>query len=807
MTKRWSQVQYSNLALSLLLLIQQFSPILLSVSAQSSDPESVPQTEEERCLSSNAQTSCGQCIRSGRLCTWMERGVYNNTRTKCFSKGDGKKPTGSVYPSGISVSIQSNTGKLNTYIRPEESKIAIRPGFDTVLDIYFKVHKSYPVDLYYLFDLSSSMKTYLQEVMDQAIDITDKLSKEIGDNLRIGIGSFIEKPTAPFTNNGGQHVFKNWLSLTDANSRNMETIKKQIGSLRDQALANNDAEEAGLEAMVQVATCKQEIGWNDISKHIVVYSSDATMHLAGDARLAGINKPNDLQCHLKSGGKQSIDQLDKTHHEYTEGLNQDYPSVYDVKNLVNKANIQTIFALTAKNKIPDWINDFYKSITKIWGEENKVVSTNNEKLSDLLVQTYKEMTKRVTLNIEGIPEDYEWSVDTVCTGTDGVERTNKGQSYCDDPKKPLSNRPEDVKETEVNFKLNIKLKEGRCPEPARVSINTPGYGGSEKVDLKLESTCSCDGECESRYSSLRCPAKEECSGNGEFSCGVCICNKGWSGSCCDCEIGDSDQEREREAQCFVNGSDRICSGRGQCQCGKCICDKTLNNMLQFFGDHCQCTLGSCPSVGNKVCNDQGSCQCGKCICNNGWSGEDCGCSDKTDKCEKNCNNNGACGCNKCDCLKDVQGLWSFRGESCDTFQVDCNQLSVCKDGPSDECNELAREVKSIPKNREQFIDVCQMSNEGKYCPDNPNTEAKTRVQFYNDGGNLFYTRDEYANCVTKVNVAAILTWTIASTILLGLLIILVIKVIIEWLNYKEFKALVNEEKQNELNAETTGFIN
>ena len=719
--KNWSPTQFSNLALSILLLLQQFSPIfIISIAAQdvdSADETNLAQTEEERCLSPKAQTSCGECIRSGRLCTWMEKGVYNNTRTKCFSKGDGRKPPGSVYPVGVSLRELSNTGKLNTYISPEETELAIRPGFQKDLDIYFKVHKSYPVDLYYLFDLSSSMKTYLEDVMDQAIDITDKLSDEIGDNLRIGIGSFIEKPTAPFTNNGGQHVFKNWLSLTDASKQNMETIKKQIGELRSQALANNDAEEAGLEAMVQVATCKKEIGWNDISKHIVVYSSDATMHLAGDARLAGINKPNDLQCHLKNGQKTSIDQVDQTHHEYTEGLNQDYPSVYDVKNLVNKANIQTIFALTAKNKIPDWIKDFYDSIVKIWGQENKVVSTSEKKLSTLLVQTYKEMTKRVTLNIEGIPEDYEWSVDTICKGEDGIERTFKGQSFCDDPLKPTSNRPEDVKKTEVHFKLNIKLKEGRCPEPARVSINTPGYGGSETVDLKLVSTCSCEGECNSKYSSLQCPSRQECSGHGKFSCGVCICEEGWSGSCCDCEIGDSDEERAREAQCYVNGSDRICSGRGQCQCGKCICDKSLNNMLQYFGDHCQCTLGSCPAVGNKICNDQGSCQCGKCICNTGWSGEDCGCSDKKDKCEKNCNNNGVCSCNKCDCLKDVQGLWSFRGGSCDSFSVTCSQLAVCKDGPSPECDALAREVKSIPSNREGFLDTCSMENPGVYCPD------------------------------------------------------------------------------------------
>ena len=127
--KPWSPTQYSNLALSILLLLQQFSPIfIISIAAQdidTADETNLAQTEEERCLSPKAQTSCGECIRSGRLCTWMEKGVYNNTRTKCFSKGDGRKPPGSVYPVGVSLRELSNTGKLNTYIKKEFYKKSI----------------------------------------------------------------------------------------------------------------------------------------------------------------------------------------------------------------------------------------------------------------------------------------------------------------------------------------------------------------------------------------------------------------------------------------------------------------------------------------------------------------------------------------------------------------------------------------------------------------------------------------------------------------------------------------------------------
>lgn len=57
--------------------------------------------------------------------------------------------------------------------------------------------EDYPVDLYYLMDLSASMFDDLQKIKD----LGSTLSKEMANltsKFRLGFGSFVEKPTLPF---------------------------------------------------------------------------------------------------------------------------------------------------------------------------------------------------------------------------------------------------------------------------------------------------------------------------------------------------------------------------------------------------------------------------------------------------------------------------------------------------------------------------------------------------------------------------------------------------------------------------------
>jgi protocadherin alpha len=66
-----------------------------------------------------------------------------------------------------------------------------------------------------------------------------------------------------------------------------------------QISGNLDAPEGGFDAIMQSLVCEGAIGWREKSRKMLVFSTDAGFHYAGDGRLAGVVVPNDGQCHLE----------------------------------------------------------------------------------------------------------------------------------------------------------------------------------------------------------------------------------------------------------------------------------------------------------------------------------------------------------------------------------------------------------------------------------------------------------------------------------------------------------------------------
>ena len=88
---------------------------------------------------------------------------------------------------------------------------------------------------------------------------------------------------------------------------------------------------------------QEEIGWRNQSRKLIVFSTDAAYHHASDGKLAGIVIPNDGKCHLQ------YDQESRTW-DYTQALNQDYPSALQLKRLLRKHKINMIFAVPSKQQ-------------------------------------------------------------------------------------------------------------------------------------------------------------------------------------------------------------------------------------------------------------------------------------------------------------------------------------------------------------------------------------------------------------------------------------------------------------------------
>lgn len=118
--------------------------------------------------------------------------------------------------------------------------------------------------------------------------------------------------TSPFS-------YKNVLKLTNQGDEFNRLVSQQ------QISGNLDSPEGGFDAIMQVAVCEvgrrslgpsprsaacadsglsicppvqEQIGWRNVTR-LLVFSTDAGFHFAGDGKLGGIVLPNDGKCHLK----------------------------------------------------------------------------------------------------------------------------------------------------------------------------------------------------------------------------------------------------------------------------------------------------------------------------------------------------------------------------------------------------------------------------------------------------------------------------------------------------------------------------
>lgn len=57
--------------------------------------------------------------------------------------------------------------------------------------------EDYPVDIYYLMDLSNSMKDDLHNIQSLGTKLATEMRK-LTSNLRIGFGAFVDKPISPY---------------------------------------------------------------------------------------------------------------------------------------------------------------------------------------------------------------------------------------------------------------------------------------------------------------------------------------------------------------------------------------------------------------------------------------------------------------------------------------------------------------------------------------------------------------------------------------------------------------------------------
>lgn len=134
---------------------------------------------------------------------------------------------------------------------------------------------------------------------------------------------------------------------------------------------NLDAPEGGFDAIMQAVVCTDEIGWREKARRLLVFSTDAGFHYAGDGKLGGVITPNDGMCHMNNN------------HEYTHSSIQDYPSISQINLKVKENAINIIFAVTSQQ------HEVYRRLSEhIEGSSSAVLSNDSSNVVELVRDEY-----------------------------------------------------------------------------------------------------------------------------------------------------------------------------------------------------------------------------------------------------------------------------------------------------------------------------------------------------------------------------------------------------------------------------------
>ncbi|XP_031729154.1 integrin beta-5 [Anarrhichthys ocellatus] len=615
------------------------------------------------CMSGSA-TSCEECLLIHPSCAWCAQEEFGKGRSltlRCDFRQNLQRRGCDVrlieYPTS-SVSVLQNMplsskGSGSTQydvvqIMPQKISVSLRPGDQTWFGLQVRQVEDYPVDLYYLMDLSLSMK----DDLDTIRNLGTKLALEMGkltSNFRLGFGSFVDKNMSPFSYTAPKYQenpcngyklfpncvptfgFRHILSLTDKVDRFNEEVQKQMVS------RNRDAPEGGFDAILQAAVCKEEIGWRKEAYHLLVFATDDVPHLALDGRLGGLVQPHDGECHLD----------DK--HEYSASTKMDYPSLALLGEKLAENNIFLIFAVTKRLYV------IYKNFTAlIPGTTVEILDQDSKNVIQLIIAAYNNIRSKVELSVWDHPEDISLSFTATCQDGNPLPGLRK----CADLK---------IGDT-VSFNVSVEARS--CPpRGANQSFTIKPVGFKDRLEVSVDYQCDCGCSRTAQTNS------SICSSIGTYNCGICHCEPGYLGARCECQEGEASSMylsacREAEGK-------QICSGRGECSCNQCLCYES--EFGKIYGSYCECDDFSCARHKGILCSGHGECHCGECKCHAGYIGDNCNCSTETSSCIADdgqmCSGRGSCACGRCQCTEP--GAFGDTCEKCPTCPDACGTKREC----------------------------------------------------------------------------------------------------------------------------------
>uniref|UniRef100_A0ABI7ZK02 Integrin beta n=1 Tax=Felis catus TaxID=9685 RepID=A0ABI7ZK02_FELCA len=553
----------------------------------------VPSLPGLNICTSGSATSCEECLLIHPKCAWCFKEDFGSLRSvtsRCDLEanlvkngcgGEFESPASStrvLRSLPLSSKGSSPTSSDVIQMTPQQVALSLRPGDKTTFQLQVRQVEDYPVDLYYLMDLSLSMKDDLDSIRNLGTKLAEEMRK-LTSNFRLGFGSFVDKNISPFSYTAPRYQtnpcigyklfpncvpsfgFRHLLPLTDRVDSFNEEVRKQRVS------RNRDAPEGGFDAILQAAVCK------------------------------------------------------------------DYPSLALLGEKLAENNINLIFAVTKSHYM------LYKNFTAlIPGTTVEILHGDSKNIIQLIINAYNSIRSKVELSVWDQPEDLNLFFTATCQ--DGM--SYPGQRKCEGLKigdtasfevsaearscpgkqaehtftlRPVGFR--DSLEVGVTYSCRCGCSTGLEPDSARCSGNgTYVCGLCDCNPSYLGTRCECqEGESQSGYQNLcrEAEGKPLCSGRGECSCNQCSCFESEFGKIYGafCQCDNFSCARNRGV---------LCSGHGECHCGECKCH------AGYIGDNCNCStdISTCLAKDGQICSDRGHCVCGQCQCTEpGAFGETC----------------------------------------------------------------------------------------------------------------------------------------------------------------------------------------
>ncbi|XP_030310123.1 integrin beta-2 isoform X2 [Calypte anna] len=693
--------------------------------------------------------TCKDCIQSGPGCAWCKKpnftkaGEPDSVRCDTIEQLQQRGcPLDKIeFPVNKITRTRDHALSSDIQLTPQEAHLKLRIGQPAVFEVKFRRAVGYPIDLYYLMDLSYSMLDDLQKVKKLGGELLRALESTT-PSRRIGFGSFVDKTVLPFVNTHPKKLqnpcpnkdeqcqppfaFKHILSLTDDAKKFESEVGKQFIS------GNLDAPEGGLDAMMQAAVCGDLIGWRNVTR-LLVFATDDGFHFAGDGKLAGILIPNDGKCHLE-------DNMYKKSNEF------DYPSVGQLVQKLAENNIQPIFAVTRR------VVDVYKKLSEMIpksavGELNE----DSSNIIELIQVAYNNLSSQIILDHSPLPDVLDVKYDSICSNGKSLSDEERGQ--CDNVK---------INE-EVIFKVKVMAKE--CIKSQSFTIRPLGF--TDTLTVHLES----------------------------------YCNSGYTGKNCECETKGK-TSKELEGSCRKDNSSVICSGLGDCLCGQCYCHDSDVPNKEIYGPYCECDNMNCEFHNGFLCGgkERGSCDCGKCKCSEEYEGSACQCKKSTEGClnaRRNvCSLRGTCHCNQCQCWEGYQPPLCEECPGCPSpcsKYVSCVECKAFQSGPFEKnCSQACPNI--------QVAEGLTKEKKSKHCREKDSQNCWITFRMIQEDGDMYSaTYDPKKECPEPPNVALIVGGTVAGVALIGLVLLLIWRLLMELFDRREYRRFEKEKARAKWN--------